>query len=225
MKQSEGRLLKRWARWAGSHPGRVVLVAVLISLVMALGAARVELEMTYFSLMPRNSRQVRDLKTIVEDFPFASAIVVVVDGRALPEGEAEAAVKRCIDAMSGEFSLPGYEDILDGVYSKVDEDFLGDHGFLLTKEKDLKRMRDIYSDPDLVPFLTALNDDLEREYTGDGEAMDDDELQLAAWVGGVEHILTDLAETLTAGQAPGGERIDRSLDSYLVGRELLSEPQ
>ncbi len=209
-------MLGRWALWAGSHPGRVVVLVLLITLMMLVGTARVEMEMTFFSMMPQNTRQVRDLKKITDDYPFSSSIVVVVDGRELPEGEAETAVKRTIDAMNAEFSDPSYGDILDGIYSKVDESFLREHGFLLTKEKDLKRMRDMYADTDLIPFLTALNDDLEREYSGDGAAMDDDESQLIAWVGGVERILDDLADSLEGG-TPGRDRIERSVDRYLVG--------
>ena len=206
MDSTKKTMLGRWALWAGSHPGRVVLLVLLVTLIMLIGAARVEMEMTFFSMMPQNTRQVRDLKKITADYPFSSSIVVVVDGRELPKAEAKAAVKRTVDAMDQEFSKPEYEDILDGIYCKVDENFLKEHGFLLTKEKDLKRMRDMYADPSLVPFLTALNNDLEREYSGDGEAMDDDESQLVAWVGGVEQILNDLADTLE-GTAPGSDRI------------------
>jgi len=209
-------LLGQWAGWAGSRPGRVFLFTLILSLVMGIGASLLEMEMTFYSIMPRQSRQVQDLKRITSEFPFASTLVVVVDGRALPAGEAKAQVKKTIDEMTRVFSSPEFEGALTSVYSKVDQDFIRNHGFLLTKTKDLKRMSSLYADTDLLPFLEALNNDLEREYSGDGEALEDDEMQVVSWVNGLNSILGDMAEALDD-RIPGEERIDQSLDSYLVG--------
>ncbi len=208
--------LTRWAAWAGNHPGRVFLIGLAVTLIMTIGASMMEMEMTFFSIMPENSSQVQDLKRITEEYPFASALVVVVDARALPSGEAKETVKAVIDDITAVFSSGEYASAVNGVYSTVDADFLKEHGFLLTKPKDLDRLRDMYADPDLVPFLTALNDDLEREYSGDGDALEDDESQVVSWVGGIEGILGGLADSLE-GRVPDAAVVEGALDAYLIG--------
>ncbi len=208
--------LSRWAVWAGKYPGRVFLIALTLTAVMVFGASMLEMEMTFFSIMPRNSPQVRDLKRITEEYPFASSLVVVVDGRELPPGSAKTTVLKVIDEMTEEFSGDAFSSAVSGVYSKVDTEFLHEHAFLLADRDVLERMRNLYADTDLVPFLTALNDDLEREYSGDGDAMEDDENQITAWVGGIEYILSGLADSLEGNQ-PNASMIEAALDAYLIG--------
>ena len=66
--------LVRWAFWASNHPGRVFLIVGVVTLIMTLGDSLMELEMTFFSIMPQNSSQVRDLKRITKEYPFASSL-------------------------------------------------------------------------------------------------------------------------------------------------------
>lgn len=208
--------LGSWAAWAGGNPGKVFLAVLLITIVMIIGTINMKMEMTFYSIMPQKSNQVQDLKRITENYPFASSMIVVVDGRGLPEGEAKATVKETIDEMETVFLSDEFSSAISGVYSKVDQNFIREHGFLLTEAKDLKRMEDMYADTDLLPFLTALNDDLEREYSGDGEAMDDDETQLSAWVDGLDRILGELAESME-GTTPDPKDVQEAMDAYLLG--------
>ncbi len=208
-------LLGSWAIWAGTNPKKVFLLVFLITAVMITGTLHMKMEMTFYSIMPQKSHHVQDMKRITENYPFASTIIAVVDGRGLPETDAKASVKAAIDEMEMSFLSEEFSDAVSGVYSRVDLDFLKEHGFLLTEEKDLKRMARMYADPELLPFLTALNDDLEREYSGDGEAMDDDETRLSAWLGGLEDLLSLLADSLE-GELPKGE-MESAMDSYLLG--------
>ncbi|MCG8481312.1 MAG: hypothetical protein MI724_19615, partial [Spirochaetales bacterium] len=208
--------LSRWAAWAGTHPWSVLLVASAITLVMLIGVSLLRLDMTFYSIMPQSSRQVEDLKRITEEYPFASTIVVVVDGRAVSRDDATRTVKEAIDEMAATFASDEFSSAVDGVYSAIDRQFVRDYGLLLVEQKDLERFRTIHADPDLVPFLTALNDDLEREYSGDGDALEDDEAQLVTWVRGVEGILEGLSHAIE-GDGVDGEAIEATLDDYLIG--------
>ncbi len=215
-------ILTRWARFAARYPGRIFLVALAITIVMGVGMSMLAMEMNFYSIMPQSSSQVRDLKQIIEEFPFASAITVVVDGRNLPPTESKAAVKATIDEMYDTFTADEYSSAIDGVYGRMETDFFARHGFMITKPKDLERMRDLYANPDLVPFFTALNDDLEREYSGDGEALEADENQVVSWVGGIEKILDELDGSLGAAAGAGSSAaiegsIEAALDAYLIG--------
>ncbi len=209
-------LLSRWAGWAGTNPGKVLLITLAITVIMLVGISMLKMDMTFFSIMPQSSPQVRDLRRIIDEYPFASALVAVVDGRALPEERATETVKAVIDEMTAVFASEEFSSSVQSVYSTVDTEFLEEYGLLLVEPKDLARFRTMYADPDLVPFLTALNDDLEREYSGDGDALEDDEMQIVAWVRGVERIMDGLADTME-GDLPGRDEIEAALDDYLIG--------
>ena len=214
--RKDGSALSRWAVWAGNRPGRVVLMALGITALLTIGAALLEMEMTFFSIMPQDSSQVRDIERITEEFPFASSIVVVVDGRKLPEKEATDSVTAVIDELTEVLQTPEFESAVAGVYGRFDTDFFAGHGFMLADPDVLERMNLLYDDVDLVPFLSSLNDDLEREYSGDGEAMEDDETQLVSWVTGIDALLSGLAGSLEGGAAVPSET-EAALDAYLIG--------
>ena len=211
-----GTALSRWPEWAGSNPGKVLLITLAVTAILSIGAAMVKMEMTFYSIMPKNSVQVTDMEKITEEFPFASSLVAVVDGRNLPPEQAKATVISVIDALSEDFSAPEYADAVSGVYGTINVDFLKEHGLILAKPDVLDRMTRLYADTDLLPFITALNDDLEREYSGDGEALEDDEAQLVSWTGGIGRILGGLADSL-GGDVPEKEEIDAALRAYLIG--------
>jgi len=208
--------LTRWALWAGNHPGKAILIALVITLILTLGASKLEMEMTFLSIMPKNSPQVQNLDKITKEFPFASSLVLVVDGRELPPETAKATVISLIDRLTVEFSSEEFSSGISGVYSKADVDFIKKHGFLLAEKKDLDRMTSLYADTDLVPFLSALNNDLEREYSGDGEALEDDESQIVSWTEGIGLILDNLAGTME-GLPPDEADIEAALEAYLIG--------
>jgi len=213
---SKKSTLTRWALWAGNHPGKAILIAMVITLILTLGVSKLEMEMTFLSIMPKNSPQVKNLDKIIKEFPFASSLVLVVDGRELPPETAKATVISLIDRLTVEFSGEEFSSGISGVYSKADVDFIKKHGFLLAESKDLDRMTSLYADTDLVPFLSALNNDLEREYSGDGEALEDDESQIVSWTDGIGLILDSLADSME-GLPPDEADIEAVLEAYLIG--------
>ncbi|MDF1569392.1 MAG: hypothetical protein RQ801_02605 [Spirochaetaceae bacterium] len=105
-----GSPLARWAVWSGTHPGRFLLIALAVTIILTVGASMLTIEMTFFSIMPEDSPQVRDMERIAEEYPFVSALVAVVDGRSLPRGESKDAAITVIDELSRTFSAPDYAD-------------------------------------------------------------------------------------------------------------------
>jgi hypothetical protein len=98
------------------------------------------INMTFYSIMP-------------EEFPYASAITVVVDGRGIEDARiVEKAVKRTVDALAEEFGKEEYAGWVSNVTGRMDLDFFRDHGLMLTEAKDIRRFADLYRDLDLVPF-------------------------------------------------------------------------
>ena len=112
MKQKQNfreRILSRWARWSVENWGKALLIALAITVILGFGMARLKMEMTFYSMLPDRSNQVRDLKEIVENFSYASAILVVIDGRSIDDPiEAEQTVKDTIDAITLEYKNDVY---------------------------------------------------------------------------------------------------------------------
>ncbi len=214
---SKERLLQRWAAWSAISYKKAFLIIALITVLLGLGYIRLHLEMTFYSLMPKNSAAVQDFETITEDFPFASQIIVAVgtDGNATTEQ-----VKSTIDALQIEFSSKEYEEIVDSVYSKVDRDFIQDHGLMLMESDDLKKFSESYKDLNLVPLLRSINDDFEREYTQDAENLEDNEQIAVSQFRALNEIL-NLIDIAAKGESIASEEVTRTIEDYLFGESYM----
>jgi uncharacterized protein len=213
------RVLASWGVWAARNWVKTLIITAVLSSVVFIGFTRLKLEMTFFSIMPGESEQVQSLETIMTEFPFASQIMLVVDGREISDPvEAEKSVKGAADALAAAFSDSSYKHSNDivGADSRFDLEFYRKYGLLLTKPDDLERMKKIYRDVDLVPFLEGLNNDFEREYAGDEDNMKDDEALLVSQIRGLETILSRMEQFL-AGSELSIDELEQTVDSYLLG--------
>lgn len=230
------RLLDGWGRWTAENWGKTIIIGLAITVLLSLGVVMLRVNMTFFSVMPEESEDVKNLKYITEEFPYASAITVVIDGRGIKNtGEAEAAVKGTVDALTEEFGGEEYAKWVSNVTGKMDLDFFRDHGLMLTEAKDIRRFADLYRDLNIVPFFTALNDDFEREYAGNEENLADDEETAVAQFRGLDRLFGLLTEAAASSAtstsaAEGGtgaesgaegvspDRIEAAVDDFLLGQ-------
>ncbi|KKK70301.1 hypothetical protein LCGC14_2925370, partial [marine sediment metagenome] len=186
-------------------------------LIMGIGASRLKLEMSFYSMLPEGSQQVRDLKKIIENFPAASSIVVVLEAKEKDDrAQAEITVKRAVDILSRELLKSEFSEHIIRVQGKLDIDFFKDHGLMLSKAEDIERMRRIYSNINLVPLFSHLNDDFEREYSGDEEKLSENEELAIAQFEGLEQILK-VMESSAAGERISTEAASASIDRFLFG--------
>jgi len=211
------RALGHWARWAVDNWGKALIIAVLITVLMGFGMVRLKMEMTFYSILPAGSTQVRDLKQIVNDFSYASGVMVVVDGRSITDPvQAERTVKNTIDKISAEYTKDQYKPYITNVIGKVNTSFLSEHGLMLTKVKDLKRFQKTYSNLNLVPLITHINDDFEREYSGNENKLADDETQAVAQFRGLGELLK-LIGSASEGKPVSDADLNEALDTYTLG--------
>ena len=211
------KILRRWARWSVENWGKALLIALAITVILGFGIARLKMEMTFYSMLPDRSNQVRDLKEIVENFSYASAILVVIDGRSIDDpSKAEQTVKDTIDAMTLEFSNDTYKPYISSVIGKVDMALFKEHGLMLTKLEDLERLKRTYIDLNLVPLLEHINDDFEAEYSGNSEKLADEEAEAVSQFKGLGELLK-LIEHAAKGQEVSDSKVDEVLDSYMFG--------
>ncbi len=215
------RILGKWAVWSSENWGKALLILLGITVVMGIGISLLTMEMTIYSILPSNSKQVRDMKMIMKEFPAASSILAVVDAREIEDPVvAEEKVKRTIDSLVTELSGEQYKDYIVRVTGEMDIDFLKDHGFMFSKEKDIERSAQMYSDLNLVPLLTHMNDDFEQEYSGDEEKLADEEQMAVSMFKGLGDIL-DIIESSVSGEVVFDDEIDLALESYLFGESYF----
>lgn len=217
----KGSLFSRWSGWAGVNRGKTLLLALGLTLIAAWGISRLQMDMTFFSVMPDESQQVQDLDYILEEFPFASNIMVVIDGRGIADPEeAERQVKAAIDAMDEEFRKERYRPYIEEVYAVMDRSLMRERGLMLTETEDIRRFSRIYGDLNLIPWLEGLNNDFEREYSGNSDNLADDEEMAVSQFDGLSRLLALYAEA-AAGRAVSDAQLEAAVDRFLFGQPYL----
>jgi uncharacterized protein len=215
------KLLGRWAVWSSENWGKAFLILLVITIIMGFGMSILKMEMTFYSILPNKSNQVRDMKMIMEEFPAASSILAVVDARDMEDPKlAEEKVKTVIDTIVSELAKEKYSKYIVRATGKMDMDFYKEHGFMFSKEKDIKRSAQMYSDLNLVPLLTHINDDFEKEYSGDEEKLADEEQMAVSMFRGLGSIL-EMIEKSAAGEIIDQGEVDAVLESYLFGETYM----
>lgn len=77
---------------------------------------------------------------------------------------------------------------------KQEIDFIRNHGLILIKADDLKNMKDVYKNPNLVPLLTNINNSLEKEYVGREKSLSTREKEDGAFIflDGIENLINTM---------------------------------
>ncbi len=215
------RVLRAWGRWSTEHWKKTIAIVLGITIVMFYGMSLVDMQMTYYSLLPQKSKNVRDLKRIIRNFPMASGIIAVVYGRGIKDSkEAEQKVKTAIAALSREFKRPQYRKYVIRTMGKNDISLFREHGLMLSKREDIKRFAAMFKDLHLAPLLYNINNDFEKEYSGNEEKLSDDENIAVSQFKGLGSILY-LMEKAASGDTVQEKEVGRALDAYLYGDSYL----
>ena len=101
---------------------------------------------------------------------------------------------------------------------KVNVDFLKEHMLMLVKEEDLKNLKDVYMDPNLIGLLKNYNDSMEKEYVGQEESISTREKEDGAWafLEGIQNLVLVL-ERAAAGEDVSEEDVQIAVDKLLFG--------
>lgn len=209
--------LERWGRWASLNWKKTFIIASGITVIMILGILNLNMEMTFFSILPAKSTQINDMKELMKNFPSASGIIVAVDGRNIKDAdEAEKVVKKTVDEIVERLSGKDYSEYVSSVYGKLPAEFFKTHGMILTKADDLKRFIDIYKDLNIVPLLRHLNDDFEREYSGDEDALEEDANLVISQFNGLKKVL-ELFLDIADGKKYSLDYVSQVLEDFMFG--------
>ncbi|GAG96081.1 unnamed protein product, partial [marine sediment metagenome] len=143
------KLLRKWARFAASHPWRVIAGLLIVTVLAAISASTLKMSMRWSDLLPMGDPMAQEFDRILKEYKSASTIHIVVQGE-------EHRMKQFADEI-----VPQIEQLteyVDRVDYKLDKEFFAEHGFMLVKAQDLERTKDMFTDLNLIPFLTHIND-------------------------------------------------------------------
>lgn len=156
------KLLKKWAHFAATHPWRVITGLLVVTVLAAISASTLRMDIRWSDLLPMGDPMAQEFDRILKEYKSASTILIVVQGE-------EQQIKEFADAIA-----PRIEELteyVDRVDYKIDIEFFAEHGFMLAKAKDLETSKGMFEDLNLIPFLTNINDNFEKEYIADEEAL------------------------------------------------------
>ncbi len=108
------RILVSSSEWTVNNTGKALALIGLLTILAVFGLSRLTLDMTFYSLMPRRSEKVADLRVITETYPAASAIIAVV------ESDDPQQLRRGVDAVVEALEGDAFSDIVAMVRSGID---------------------------------------------------------------------------------------------------------
>ncbi|UCF70755.1 MAG: MMPL family transporter [candidate division WOR-3 bacterium] len=185
------RLLRSWARITASHPWRVIIGVLIVTVLAAISASQLRMDMRWSDLLPMNDPKAREFDEIITEYKSASTFLVVIRGE-------EQQMKQFADAIAQDIlHLKQYFSRVD---YKLDKEFLSNHALMLAEKEDLETFADMFKDLSLIPLLTSINDNFEEEYVGDEEALSTKEKENEAvrtldgfhsWLKAMDTFITD----------------------------------
>jgi len=105
---------------------------------------------------------------------------------------------------------------------KVNVDFLKEHMLMLVKEEDLKNLKDVFMDSNLIGLVKNYNDSMEKEYVGQEESISTREKEDGAWafLEGIQNLILTM-ERAASGEDISEEEIQIAADKLLFGEPYL----
>lgn len=205
-----------------SHPGRMLLFVLLLTVLFGWFAEHLKVTMRWSDLLPSHDRRTIQFNKIIDEFASATSLVVVVQGE-------EKRIKEFADALAPRILETSYtrkDDSQLQLYRRVDYktelEFLKEHGLMLLKEDDLKNLQEIFTDPNLTGLLVNLNNAMEKEYVGQEESIStrEKEDQAVMFLDGIQDLVEKLQQA-AQNQNPSELEIREVADKLLFGEPFF----
>jgi hypothetical protein len=210
------KILIKLANWHSSHPWRMLLIVLLLTVFFAAFASQLSVTMRWSDLLPSGDQRTIQFNKIIDEFVSATSLVVVVQGE-------EDRIKAFADVLAPKILTlrdPDNSDrkLFKRVDYKTETGFLKNHGLMLIKENDLENLKDVYTDPNLDGLLFNLNNAMEKEYVGKEESISTREKEDGAvyFLDGIQELVLALKET-AAGTDLAEEDVHKVADKLLIG--------
>ena len=161
--------------------GLAFLVIIIITLITGFLSSQLKINMNMADLLPKDSPMMKEFNYVTENFPGAQPMIIVLQGDEEKLKNFANSLKPKIESLVPWIERYGSEKVqkqhkkskasegysgkyFDRIDIKMPTQFFENHGLMLQKRKDLKSNRQLYEDPNFLPFLVNLNNNLEKEY-------------------------------------------------------------
>jgi hopanoid biosynthesis associated RND transporter like protein HpnN len=204
------KVLRNWARFAATHPWRVIIGVLIITVLAAVSASRIRMDMRWSDLLPMNDPKAREFDEIISEYKSASTFLVVVRGE-------EQQIKNFADAITPE--IKELTQFFSRVDYKLDKEFLSRHALMLAETNDLETSADMFKNLNLIPLLTSINDNFEEEYVGEEEALSTKEKENEAvrTLDGFHSWLKAIDYFISNPQTANAALVDSAVERFLYG--------
>ncbi|MFQ6615316.1 MAG: MMPL family transporter [Fidelibacterota bacterium] len=221
------KLLVKLAHWAVFRTVRVLGIVMVLTVVFGGLASRIQISPKWSDMLPAGDKRTLEFDRILDEFVSASSIVIVVQGEEdRIKAFADALAPRLLKALpippGGSPHGTGKESenrvFIRRVDYKQEVDFLRQHGLMIMPQEDLENVNTIFDDPNLIPFLTHLNDSFEKEYIQGKEALSTREKEDRAYgfLQGIENWLR-LMESYLSGSQVSSSAMETTVQEFLLG--------
>ncbi len=192
------------------HYWQVLIGSIIITIIMLIISTHLDIKAYWLAMVPQNDPTVTEFKTILKEFGNAEGIIVVIESKNKTE------LTTAVDEIVLELKK---EEYIKNLYYQPPRDFIKQHGLMIQKEKDLKMMRDLLTDPNLVPFITSINDNLEKEYIEEsGDGLVKKEREAVYSVSSIKTFIENLENYINTGDST---LPIHSADEFLLGPEYF----
>jgi hypothetical protein len=166
----------------------MAIVISIVTLIAIFLTSTLKLQTGYENLLPKDNPRVNEFNIILEEFENESNIILLAKGE-------EKQLKKYADQVK--VYLEEYDQYIKSVHARISEDFFHNNALKLLNESQLENFQDLYSNPNLIPYLTHLNDSFEKEYIGD-EGIDGNqkEIETVRFLDGIQRFVQLQQEVL-----------------------------
>jgi len=198
---------------ATRHPKKTLLGLLLFTLAMMGSASTLTMEMSQMSLMPKNNPVTQEFQHISDNFAGATNTITIAihakDKNKLPD-----AIQKTAQALQPLLD----NERISRIQYEMPRDFMRNHGMMLQKAKDLKNLEPQSRNLNLVPFLNAFNDNLEKTFVGGEDKMSGANEQAAvASLETIDKLLQGMEKELTSVSASNPAKTKELVEDFWLG--------
>ncbi len=139
----------------------IITAAVLLLLISLLLSQRILIRTQLKDMLPKTNPLVQSY-TRIDDLFSTSSIILTFEGP--DRGQT---VQTAGEVKTYLENDPGISPYIETIQLEVPRDFITQWGMYMQDSDDIRRSRRMLSELNLLPFITALNDNMESSYTGD----------------------------------------------------------
>lgn len=215
------RLMERWAHFVADHPTWVISICgvlIALSILATIYPEPIAIESNYKDMLPEDTIIAENYMDIIDHYPSASIFYIYLDG------DDDDDLRHFADHIVEEIrNHPNFKDRVKRISNNFTWDFLQEYGMLLSEPTDVHKMQELYSNLNLLPYLTNLNNNFESTYTqgGDKQLQNNMDVREAdRYLESIELFVRELIEYL---QVPEEYNLEGG-GNYLANLASLGEP-